>query len=170
VIKPGTPAPVLDLPLVGGGRWRLGDQEPEAFTLVVFYRGRHCPVCRSYLQQLDRMLDDFAGVGVTSVVAVSTDGLERAENTVESWQLERLQVAYGQSIESAREWGLFVSKGCTAAEPEHFAEPGLFLIRPDTSLYAGVINTMPFARPRLDDVLGAVRYVRAHDYPARGES
>lgn len=170
MIKPGTPAPTLDLPLVGGGRWRLADEAPDAFTLIVFYRGLHCPVCRSYLQQLDRMLDDFTGVGVTSVVAISTDDQQRAEETVESWRLSRLQVAYRQTIESAREWGLFISKGRTPAEPEHFAEPGLFLIRPDTTLYAGAINTMPFARPRLDDVLGAVRYVRAHDYPARGES
>lgn len=170
MIKPGTPAPTVDLPLVGGGRWCLADQAPDAFTLIVFYRGLHCPVCRSYLQQLDRMLDDFAEAGVTAVAAISTDEQQRAEETAESWQLSRLQIAYGQSIEAARDWGLFISKGRTAAEPEQFAEPGLFLIRPDTTLYAGVTNTMPFARPRLDDVLAAVRYVRAHDYPARGEA
>lgn len=170
MIKPQTPAPPLDLPLVGGGRWRLEDQRPDAFTLVVFYRGLHCPICRGYLKQLDTMLDEFAAAGVTSVVAVSTDDRDRAERTVESWQLSRLAVAYGQRIDSARRWGLFVSKGMKDGEPERFAEPGLFVIRPDTTVYAGVINTMPFARPRLDDVLAAVRYVREHDYPARGEA
>jgi peroxiredoxin len=49
MIKPGTPAPALDLPLIGGGRFRLADQQPGAFTLVVFYRGCHCPICRPYL-------------------------------------------------------------------------------------------------------------------------
>lgn len=170
MIRPQTPAPMLDLPLVGGGRWRLADQRPDAFTLVLFYRGLHCPVCRGYLQQLDGMLEDFAAGGVTSVVAASTDDRERAERTVATWHLSRLAVAYGQSIASAREWGLFISKGIKEGEPEEFAEPGVFVIRPDGTVYAGVINTMPFARPRLDDVLDAVRYVREHDYPARGEA
>lgn len=170
MIKPRTPAPPVDLPLVGGGRWRLDEQQPDAFTLVVFYRGLHCPVCRGYLRQLDRMLDEFAAVGVTSVVAVSGDDRERANQTVQSWQLNQLPVAYGQSVASMRDWGLFISKGVKEGEPDEFAEPGLFLIQPDGTLYAGVINTMPFARPHFDDVLAAVRYVREHDYPARGES
>lgn len=46
MIKPRTPAPALDLPLVAGGRWRLADRHPEAFSLVLFYRGLRCPVCR----------------------------------------------------------------------------------------------------------------------------
>jgi hypothetical protein len=79
-------------------------------------------------------------------------------------------VAYGQSLESMREWGLYVSKGIKEGEPDEFGEPGLFLIQPDGTLYAGVINTMPFARPHFDDVLAAVPYVTEHSYPARGEA
>jgi hypothetical protein len=69
-----------------------------------------------------------------------------------------------------RAWGLFVSKGIKAGEPNCFGEPGLFLIRPDGNLYAAVLNTMPFGRPRLDDVVAAVRWVVENDYPARGEA
>jgi len=69
-----------------------------------------------------------------------------------------------------RDWGLFISKGVKDGEPDEFGEPGLFLIQPDGIVYAGVINTMPFARPHFDEVLVAVRYVREHDYPARGEA
>lgn len=170
VVKPRMPAPELDLPLVGGGRWRLAEQEPAALTLVLFYRGLHCPICRGYLRQLERMLDEFAAAGVTSVVAVSGDDRNRAERTADEWGLSRLPIAYGQSVESMREWGLFVSKGLKEAEPEVFAEPGLFLVQPDGTVYAGVINTMPFGRPHLDDILSAVNYVREHDYPARGEA
>lgn len=170
MIKPRTPAPGLDLPLVGGGQWRLGEQEPTSFTLVLFYRGLHCPVCRGYLGQLERMLDEFAAAGVTSVVAVSGDDRQRAERTVADWGLSRLPVAYGQSVDSMREWGLFVSKGFKEGEPGEFSEPGLFLLQPDGILYAGVINTMPFGRPHFDDILAAVRFVRERDYPARGEA
>lgn len=38
---PRQPVPSLELSTVGGGTWRLADQKPEHFTMVVFYRGRH---------------------------------------------------------------------------------------------------------------------------------
>ena len=42
---PRQPVPALEVPTVGGTGWRLADQKPETFTLVVFYRGLHCPIC-----------------------------------------------------------------------------------------------------------------------------
>ena len=170
MIEPGQPAPSLDLPLVGGGRWSLADQQPDRFSLVVFYRGLHCPVCRGYLKQLDGLLDELAAAGVTSVVAVSGDDEQAAARSASEWKLDRLAVAYGQTVESMREWGLFVSKGIKEGEPDHFGEPGLFIVRPDRTLYAAVLNTMPFGRPHLDEIVGAVRWVTEHDYPARGEA
>ena len=170
MLKPGQPAPALDVALAGGGRWSLTEQHPDSFTLVVFYRGRHCPVCRGYLTQLEGLLDELAGAGVTSVIAVSGDDEERAAKTVADWGLDRLTVGYGQTVESMREWGLFVSKAVKDGEPAEFGEPGLFLIRPDGTLYAGALNTMPFLRPHLDEIAQAVRYVDEHDYPPRGEA
>lgn len=169
VPRPQAQAPTLDLSLVGGGRWRLADQHPEAFTMVVFYRGDHCLVCRGYLRQLDRMLDEFTRAGV-SVVAVSGDPDERARHSVAEWGLEHLPVGYGQSVESMRDWGLFVSKGIKESEPEFFGEPGIFLIRPDGTVYAEILNSMPFARPHFDEVLKAVQWVNESHYPARGEA
>ncbi len=167
---PTTPAPVLDVALVGGGQFRLADQRPDSFTLVVFYRGLHCPICRGYLTELNRTLDEFAATGLTSVVAVSGDDAERAQRSVTDWGLDRLQVGYGQSVESMRDWGLFVSKGISESEPGLFGEPGLFLIRPDASVYLAAVNSMPAARPRISDVLGAVKFFTENDYPARGEA
>jgi peroxiredoxin len=170
VIKPQMPTPTLEVPLVGGGSWSLVDQHSDRFILVVFYRGYHCPVCQGYLKQLDGLLDRLAEIGVTSVIAVSGDDEDSASRSVKEWGLERLPVGYGQSIESMREWGLFISKGIKEGEPDLFGEPGLFVIRPDRTLYAAVINTMPFGRPRLDEIVGAIRYVVENDYPARGEA
>lgn len=170
MIKPRQPVPPLDVPVVGGGSWSLAEQQPDRYSLVVFYRGHHCPVCRGYLKQLDGLLGDLAQAGATSVVAVSGDDEERAGRSVEDWGIEHLQVGYGQSVESMREWGLFVSKGIKEGEPDQFGEPGLFVVRPDGTLYAAVINTMPFGRPHLDEVAGALRWVNEHDYPARGEA
>ena len=49
-------------------------------------------------------------------------------------------------------------------------EPGLFLVRPDGTLYAASIQTMPFARPHVADVLAAVDYITKKAYPPRGEA
>jgi peroxiredoxin len=166
---PGTPAPALRLPLVGGGVFDLAAEYPENFTLVVFYRGWHCPVCRGYLAQLDRAVDDLSGMGVT-VVAVSGDPQDRAERSTAEWKLTRLRVAYGQDIASMRDWGLFVSKGIKDPEPDLFGEPGVFLIRPDGTIYMAVLNSMPAARPRIDDVVQAIRFFIDKNYPPRGEA
>ncbi len=167
---PATPAPDLDVPLVGGGHYRLADQRPDAFSLVVFYRGLHCPICRGYLAELNRSLDDFAATGVTSVVTVSGDDAGRAQESVTEWGLDHLRVGYGQSVESMRAWGLFVSKGIKDPEPDLFGEPGVFLLRPDTTVYMAAVNSMPAARPRIADILGAARFFADNDYPARGEA
>ena len=167
---PTTPAPNLVVPLVGGGTFRLADQQPDSFSLVIFYRGLHCPICRGYLADLNRSLDDFAATGVSSVVAVSGDDGDRAQQSVTDWGLDRLQVGYGQSVESMRDWGLFVSKGIKDAEPDFFGEPGVFLIRPDATVYMAAVNSMPAARPRIADVLGAAKFFTQNDYPARGEA
>ena len=56
---PDTAAPELSLPLVGGGRWVLSEQNPKHFTMVIFYRGLHCPVCKNYLGTLNSMMEKF---------------------------------------------------------------------------------------------------------------
>jgi hypothetical protein len=50
-----------------------------------------------------------------------------------------------------------------------FSEPGVFLIKPDQTLYYGSTQTMPFARPSFADLLAAVDFAIQKDYPARGE-
>lgn len=173
-IIPRTKTPDLEFETVGGGTWRLADRKPKNFTMIVAYRGLHCPICKNYLRDLDRMADDFTARGV-DIVVVSSDEKARAEEAVKSWELENLTVGYGLPIDKAREWGLFVStsRGKTSAgieEPPHFNEPGLFLVRPDQTLYASNIVTMPFTRPRFADVLGAIGTIIERDYPARGEA
>lgn len=168
-IRPTQPVPDLDVPLVDGGRFRLAEQRPPAFMLINFYRGHHCPICRTYLRELDQKLDDFATRGA-AVVAISTDTAERAGASRREWELGRLPVGYGLSIADARRWGLFVSRAISDKEPQEFAEPGLFLVRPDRTLYAASIQTMPFARPHFADLLAAVDYISKNQYPPRGEA
>lgn len=172
-LMPRQKVPSLSVPLVGGGTWSLADQSPENFTMVVFYRGLHCPICGKYLKDLDTKLADFAKRGV-NVVVVSSDDEDRATEAKAKWELENIHLGYGLDLDTAREWGLYIStsNGMTSSgyeEPAVFSEPGLFLVRPDGTLYFGTVQTMPFARPAFDQILGALDFVIAKNYPARGE-
>ena len=166
-VRPGAPAPPLELPLAGGGRFRLADAAPRLFTMLVFNRGLHCPVCRAQLSELDRRFDELAEKGI-DVVSISGESEQRASQMRDEWKIDKVPLAYGLSEAQMREWGLFVSRGITADEPAVFNEPALFLISPDGSVYYESILSMPVGRPRLDDLLGGVDYWTAHDYPARG--
>ena len=173
MLKPREAVPPLEVTTVEGEPWRLADQQPASFTLAVFYRGLHCPICSRYLRGLSDSLGDFQARGV-AVIALSTDDAERAGRARQEWQLGNLQVGYGLTIEQARAWGLYISnsRGTTSAsieEPKQFNEPGLFLIRPDGTLYWAAVQSVPFARPHFDDVLKAIDFIKERDYPPRGD-
>ena len=89
VLKPREAVPALEVDTLEGA-WSLAEQSPENFTMVVFYRGLHCPVCSKYIAELDRLLGDFAEIGV-EVLALSTDTRERAEQARQDWGLSSLQ-------------------------------------------------------------------------------
>ncbi|MFT7490722.1 MAG: peroxiredoxin [Pseudohongiellaceae bacterium] len=172
VLKPRQAAPELSIETLKGN-WKLTDQRPDSFTMIVFYRGLHCPLCLKYLTELESVLSDFADVGV-GVIALSSDDQDRAQQTAARSTLEDLTLGYGLTAETAQVWGLHRSagKGETSTgveEPDEFNEPGLFLVRPDNTLYWSNVSTMPFARPNFTEILGAVKFVVANNYPARGE-
>ncbi len=168
-VRPREKAPELDLELVGGERFRLSDRSPERFTMTVFNRGLHCPVCQAQLRELDRGIDAMAERGV-AVVSISGESAERATRMRDEWGIERVPLAYGLTEERMRAWGLFISRGISDDEPPIFNEPALFLIRPDGTVYYEAILSMPVGRPRLDDLLGGIDFWAANDYPARGEA
>lgn len=171
---PRQPAPLLQVPLAGSrDTFVLAAETPKAFTLVLFYRGYHCPICRTQLKDLEVRLPEFEKRGV-AVVAISSDGQERAEKTKVEWQLPGLRLGHSLDLKMARDWGLYVSTGRGATsigvdEPALFSEPGLFLIRPDKTIYFVSVQSMPFARPHFADILSAIDFVVAKSYPARGE-
>lgn len=108
------------------------------------------------------------------VVAISTDDADRGQQMATKVNARVVKFGYGLSLKSAREWGLYIStsRGQTSIgieEPALFAEPGVFIVRQDGTLYYGAVQTMPFARPQFQDLLGAIDFAVAKDYPARGE-
>ncbi|WP_425407331.1 peroxiredoxin-like family protein [Hwanghaeella sp.] len=173
ILYPRQQVPALEVPLVGGGTFNLAEEKPENFTMVVFYRGLHCPICSMYLADLHNRLDALTEKGV-NVIVLSSDNEERATEAKEKWKLPNLRLGYGISLDTAREWGLYVSTGrgktsIGVEEPALFSEPALYLVRPNGELYFGTVQTMPFARPAFGDIVKALDFVIANDYPGRGE-
>jgi len=172
-LMPRQPVPPLTVKTISGKQWKISEQQPKRFTMIVFYRGLHCPVCRSYIAELNRLVDNFRQRGV-EVIAISSDTHSRAQETVGNWKLGNLEIGFGLDFETAYRWGLYVSsrRGKTSIgieEPAQFSEPGVFLVRSDGTLYWAAVQTMPFARPHFKEMLTALDFIIQNDYPARGE-
>ena len=166
-LTPDTQAPGLALDLVGGGQFVLNQNAPDNFTMVVFYRGLHCPVCKMYLERLNGLMAGYREAGF-DVVAASMNDEATAAQSVADWDIGDVPVAYGLSEADARAWGLWISTAIKEGEADMFCEPGLYWVRPDGRLYLIDISNMPWARPDLEFLLSKVPFAVEKGYPARG--
>lgn len=165
--------PDLRVPLLNEFCWNIAEQTPRCFSMIVFYRGYHCPVCTTYMRELERLIPEFDKRGI-AVVAVSSDTRERAKMARDKWGLPSIPIGHDLPIATARRWGLYISAGRGKSssgvdEPAVFSEPGRFVMRPDQTPYWASYTTMPFARPYFNEILQAFDFVERSDYPARGE-
>lgn len=166
-LVPGQKAPDLTVPLADGGEFSLNASAPENFTIVLFYRGLHCPICKGQLTDFRGRLHDFAALG-TDVVAVSMNTRELAEQTARDWDVSGLKIGYGLNRDEAKAWGLFLSSAIRDGEPDVFSEPGMAIVRPDGTLYHWSVQSSPFGRAKAADLSGVLKFVIDNDYPARG--
>jgi peroxiredoxin len=172
MLLPRRPVPELRVPTLAHGDFDLVADAPKLFTLISFYRGLHCPVCLKYLRDLEKLIPEYERRG-TKVIAVSSDVTERAQEMANKVGTS-LRFGHSLPLTVARKWGLYISssRGKTSInieEPPLFSEPAVFLVRPDGTLYYGAVQTMPFARPLFSELLQAIDFAIANDYPARGE-
>jgi peroxiredoxin len=164
-IEAGSEFPHLAVPKVGGGEIRLGG--PGGWRMLVVYRGKHCPLCKTYLKNLGGLLDGYGEAGVEIVVA-SGDPKEKAETEAaeEGWTFP---VGYGLSVDQMRALGLYISNPRSPQETDRpFPEPGVFVINPEGRVQVVDISNAPFARPDLANLLNGIRFVQKNNYPVRG--
>ena len=157
--------PRLTLPRVGGGE--VWADSSGAWKMVVVYRGKHCPICKSYLKTLDGLLDEFKKIG-TDVIAISGDPQEKAESEVEeeNW---RFATGYDLSLDQMRNLGLYISQPRSPEETDRpFPEPGLFVINPEGNVHILDVSNAPFARPDLNAVVKGLSFIQKKQYPIRG--
>jgi peroxiredoxin len=169
-VIPTDTMPALDARLAGGGRWALAREKADKLALLAFYRGIFCPVCRVWVGELDRLAHEFERRGV-SVIALTCDKKDAAERAVKEWGIANLRVGYAVDPEDARKAGLYISEGrgvnpvSNEREPMLFTEPAILLVRPEGELYAAWIQSTPYARPHLADVLAAVEKFVGQNLP-----
>lgn len=163
----GTQVPELEVKTLDGKLWKLSQQKPQNLTMLIFYRGWFCPICQTYIEDLNNNLKDFAKLGV-EVIALSGDSQEKAQQSRDNWGIQQLTIGYEANIDLMRRWGLYISQGAFENEPPLFCEPGLFLVKPDGILYYAAINSAPFGRPQISEILWAIEFVLEKKYPIRG--
>lgn len=164
---PGQKVPELEVNLLENKQWKLSEDAFTNMKLIVFYRGLHCPLCKAYIGELDKKLNDFSQLDI-DVIAISGDSEEKAKFTKAKWGLKDITIGYNHSVDSMRKWGLYISEGAFPSEPALFNEPGIFLVKADRTLFFAGVNNEPFARPPLDELISGIRYVTTNDYPLRG--
>lgn len=161
----GGTLPDIRVPTVDGGVTALG--RGEGWRLVVIYRGLHCPLCATYLTELEGLAPRYAALGA-SVVAVSADPKEKAATSARNGGLT-FPVGYDLGIDQMQALGLYVSQPRSPKETDRpFAEPALFLVRPDQRLQIACVSNAPWARPDLAQIADGLDWIQKNDYPVRG--
>src|SRR5215813_11057996 len=96
---PRQPLPELAVPTLAGTTWTLASAAPQRFSLIVFYRGLHCPICTTYIAELNKLVPEFKTRGVETIT-MSTDTEARAREAQTKWGLSQLTVGHSLTIET----------------------------------------------------------------------
>jgi peroxiredoxin len=171
-------APTFSHSTSGGSVFTLADRTPDKFTIVIVYRGLHCPICKTFIKEVEAYYQKAISQGY-NIVAISMDPKEKADQFAKEVAASmdegaerdvlELPIAYGLTEKEASQWGLYLSSKIEGSgEPEVFAEPGLFVIRPDNTVFMAQVQSAPFTRPNITQLIGGLNYGFENKYPARG--
>lgn len=166
----GSKLPEITVKSWDGSDVTLGSPaEGTDWQMIVVYRGRHCPLCTKYLNQLETYKHRLFENKV-DLVAISADSKEQMEE-----QYSRLDVSYpiyfGLTEEQMKMLGVYISVPRSEKETDHnFAEPGLFIVNEAGNLHVIDMSNNPFVRPELESLVSGLEWIRnpENDYPIRG--
>lgn len=166
-LLPGMPAPAFEASCPNGRHWKLAQGKT---TLLIFYRGIFCSYCRNYLEDFERLGEQFSLRGI-DVVFASADNETMAQQAIERHALNKVRVCHGLTNAQMQDWGIYQSAGNPeTGQPTVFSEPALFLIKSDLSLSYLVLNSAPFGRPSAADMLAMIDFIteKGSAFPQRG--
>lgn len=160
----GDTFPEITWPTVAGAPMTVASK--SGWRLLVVYRGKHCGLCKEYLNTLNSLLDRFRNQKIM-VAAVSADTRVKAETEAreQGW---RFDVAFDLSVEDMHSLGLYISDPDPSETDRPFAEPGLFVINPEGGTQVISMSNAPFARPDLATVLEGLKTAQEKHSPIHG--
>lgn len=169
-LKAGDSFPVINATLIDGSQVTLGQPKNDMTWQAVFiYRGKHCPLCTKYLNEIESYKQAFSNAGV-DILAVSADSKHQLEEQLEKLNIS-FPIAYGLKEEQLKELGVYISIPRSEQETDHnFAEPGLFVVNEKGELHVVDISNNPFVRPELGALTNGLAWIRnpENNYPIRG--
>ena len=139
------------------------------WKMVVIYRGRHCPLCTKYLNQLESVATALREINV-DLIAVSGDNKEQLASHLKQLNVS-FPLAYGLTVEQMEELGVYISDPRSPQETDHpFAEPALFVINEKGTIQVVDLSNNPFVRPEIDALVNGLAWIRnpENNYPIRG--
>ncbi len=164
-LHPGQPFHPITLRRLDGADFTFG--APGAWQALFVVRGQHCPICKSYLSEIEQRREEFDRLGV-SVAAVSCDN-ETQTRAIADAAKPGFPLLYGLDEATMQRLGLYISEPRSAQETDHrFAEPALFVVNPQGVLQLVDVANAPFLRPGIDLLLRGLRFVIENNYPIRG--
>lgn len=169
-LKAGDPFPQITVNSLDGQEVTLG--KPVTGTdwqIVIVYRGRHCPLCTKFLNEIDsykqRLFDNKV-----DLIAVSADSKEQLESHLKKLNVN-FPVYYGLTLDQLQTMGVYISVPRSEKETDHnFSEPALFVINQDGNLHVVDLSNNPFVRPDIENLVSGLEWIRNPDnnYPIRG--
>lgn len=169
-LKAGDKFPNIEATLLDGSVVTLGKPQGQGLWQAVFvYRGKHCPLCTKYLNEIESYKQAFSDAGV-EVLAVSADSKQQLQKHVTQLDVS-FPIAYGLSEQQMKELGLYISVPRSEQETDHnFSEPSLFVVNENGDLHVVDLANNPFIRPELGALTRGLAWVRDpnNHYPIRG--
>ena len=169
MIKPGAKIPELEFPLLAGGSWTLREETNARLRLISFYRGAFCGFCTRFMQQLNGLHEDFADLGI-DLAGISVDSRDVAQAWADKNEIDKVSTGYGLIREQIEACGIFASHFTRDGQELYFAEPALWLVRPDGELYLTIQSSVSCGRPDLESLLTGLKMLAGQRFPTRGNA
>lgn len=151
--------PTLTLTLTDGSRLTLPAELSRAHNVVLVNRGAWCPFCVAQLRAFQAGLAKLAEEGI-GVVSLSADPREQAAAVVAGQRLT-FPVAYGAPVDAtAAALGVYYDPHPTDKAP--YLHSAGFVLGPGGTVLLAVYSSGAIGRLVWQDVLGLVKYVKAH--------
>jgi peroxiredoxin len=155
-LQNGQQFPSLSLPVVGGGTISLPHDLAGSFGIVLIYRGSWCPYCSAQLAAFSRASEALAELDA-QVVALSVDDESTGAGLVEKHRL-KFPIAHSADVDKVAEL-----TGAYISPDRSYLQSTGFVLDPEGAVITAVYSSEAIGRLVADDVIGFLRYVKAHE-------